>query len=74
MNTGLGITLYLTCALTAGVIAGVAAPNRRRHPGYWTIAAFLFPPIVLLLLILPKGRGAHHPADPYLDRDDQDAM
>lgn len=74
MPTGLVITLYLASALTAGLIAGVVAPAKRRHPGYWVIAAFLFPPSVLLLLLLPTGRGQHRRDDPYLDRDDDDIL
>jgi hypothetical protein len=74
MHTGLAITVYLTSALISGVVAGAAAPAKRRHPGYWTIISFLVPPTVFLLLLLPRGRGVHHPADPYLDRDDDDEL
>ncbi|WP_088348584.1 MULTISPECIES: hypothetical protein [Rhodomicrobium] len=74
MNPGLLITLILSASLTASVIAGVAAPAKRRHPGYWTIAAFLFPPSVILLLLLPVGRGVYHQNDPYIDRDDHDEL
>jgi hypothetical protein len=74
MNPGLLITLILASSLTASVIAGVVAPNKRRHPGYWTIAAFLFPPSVILLLLLPVGRGVHNRDDPYIDRDDHDEL
>jgi hypothetical protein len=70
MNAGLAITVYLTSALVAGVVAGATAPNKRRHPGYWTIIAFLLPPTVLLLLLLPRGHGAYRPHDPYFDKDD----
>jgi hypothetical protein len=74
MNAGVLITLYLASALTAALIAGVMAPAKRRHPGYWLIISFLIPPTVLLLLLLPKGRGVHNPMDPYLDRDDTDDL
>lgn len=74
MNAGVLITLYLASALTGALIAGVIAPIKRRHPGYWLIFSFLVPPVVLLLLLLPKGRGMHNPIDPYMDRDDRDDM
>lgn len=74
MNAGLAITVYLTSALVAGVIAGATAPNKRRHPGYWTILAFLVPPTVLLLLLLPRGKGVHRADDPYYDKDDDDSL
>ena len=67
MHAGLAITVYLTSALVAGVIAGATAANKRRHPGYWTILSFLVPPTVLLLLILPRGKGIHRADDPYDD-------
>jgi uncharacterized membrane protein len=66
--------LYLASALTGALIAGVVAPAKRRHPGYWLIFSFLIPPIVLVLLILPKGHGVHNSMDPYLDRDDRDDL
>jgi hypothetical protein len=71
MHAGLAITIYLTSALVAGVIAGATAANKRRHPGYWTILSFLVPPTVLLLLILPKGKGIHRADDPYDDKLDE---
>jgi hypothetical protein len=71
MEAGMLITVYLASALVAAIIAGVVAPAKRRHPGYWTIASFLVPPVVLLLLILPRGRGVYQPGrDPFLDHDD----
>lgn len=68
MHPGLAITIYLASALVAGVVAGATAPNKRRHPGYWTIISFLLPPSVLLLLLLPRGRGEHRANDPYDDK------
>lgn len=58
MNAGMmGITIYLISALLAGITAGIYAPLKRRHPGYWMTISFLLPPFVLLLLWLPKGHG-----------------
>ncbi len=74
MQSGLLITLYLASALTGGLIAGVVAPAKRRHPGYWVIIAFLLPPVVLLLLLLPKGHGIYRRDDPFFDRDDRDEL
>lgn len=70
MNPGLAITVYLSSALIAGIIAGATAPNKRRHPGYWVVLAFLVPPAVLLLLLLPRGKGVHRADDPYADKED----
>ena len=68
MNPGLAITVYLISALIAGVVAGATASNKRRHPGYWTVISFLIPPTVLLLLLLPRGKGVYRADDPYADK------
>jgi len=73
MTAGTLITVYLTSALIAALIAGIVAPIKRRHPGYWVVFCFLIPPSVLLLLILPRGRSQYDPhRDPFSDRDDRD--
>jgi hypothetical protein len=55
MNAGLAITIYLATSLIAGTIAGAVANRKRRHHGFWTIGSFLFPPLLLVLLLLGKG-------------------
>jgi hypothetical protein len=70
MNGGIGITIYLSSALVAAVLAGAVAPAKRRHQGYWTVFCFLLPPLVVVLLLLPRGRStyyAHEPRDDNLD-------
>jgi predicted MFS family arabinose efflux permease len=67
MDAGVLITVYLTSAFVAGLIAGVTAQHKRRHAGYWVVFCFLLPPLVLLLLILPKGHGSHYYGDPSSD-------
>ncbi len=73
MDTGMLITVYLTAALVAAIIASIVAPIKNRHAGFWMIFSFLFPPTILLLIILPKGRRIHnYGRDPFLDHDDRD--
>jgi hypothetical protein len=67
MEAGFWLTAYLVAALLASVIAGIASYAKNRHAGYWVVLAFLFPPLVLILLLLPKGRGVHYYGEP---RDD----
>jgi hypothetical protein len=55
MNAGLAITIYLAASLFSGTVAGALANRKRRHHGFWTTGAFLFPPLLLLLLVLGKG-------------------
>jgi hypothetical protein len=69
------ITVYLCSALVGGLTAAIVAPYRGRHPGFWVIFGFLIPPLVIVLLILPAGRGRYyHDRDPFLDRDDIDDL
>jgi hypothetical protein len=55
MSAGLLITVYLASSLIAGTISGAVASRKRRHHGFWTTGAFLFPPLLLVLLFLPRG-------------------
>jgi hypothetical protein len=56
MNAGLALTVYLASSIIAGSIAGAVANRKRRHHGFWTTGSFLFPPLLLVLLLLGKGR------------------
>jgi hypothetical protein len=68
MGTGMLITVLLTSALVAGLLGSTMAAAKQRHPGYWMIFCFLIPPLIVLLLLLPKGRYVHHPhRDPFQD-------
>lgn len=67
MNGGIGITIYLSSALVAAVLAGSVAPAKKRHPGYWLTVSFLFPPLVVILLLLPMGHGNHQLGEPHDD-------
>jgi hypothetical protein len=77
MNAGLAITVYLAASLISGTVAGAVANHKRRHHGFWTTGAFLFPPLLLVLLVLGKGRYVRQrPAtaweeDEGLDRSDR---
>jgi hypothetical protein len=74
MDTGLLITVYLVSAFVAGLAATMVARAKYRHAGYWMLACFLFPPLILLLLLLPKGRNVQDPRrDPFDGKgDDED--
>ena len=75
MTTAMIITVYLSAALICGLIAAVVAPARGRHSGYWLIAAFLFPPAILLLFMLRPGKGEYkRGSDPFRDADDRDSL
>jgi hypothetical protein len=67
MNGGIGITIYLSSALVAGVLAGAVAPAKKRHQGYWTVFSFLCPPVVVILLLLPRGNSTYYAREPRND-------
>jgi hypothetical protein len=43
----------VACAIAAGILASV----KRRDHSFWAAWTFLFPPMVLLLLFMPKNQG-----------------
>lgn len=55
MTAGLLITIYLAASVVAGTIAGAVSSRKRRHHGFWTTGSFLFPPLLLVLLVMPRG-------------------
>lgn len=64
---GVLITVYLVCSLLASITAGVACYAKKRHAGIWIAFVFLLPPLVFILLLLPKGRGTHYYGEPRSD-------
>jgi hypothetical protein len=75
MDLEAAITVYLASALVAGLLATLVARLKNRHSGYWMLFCFLFPPLILLLFILPKGKNIHDPnRDPFTDDDESDSL
>ncbi len=56
MSSGSLITAYLVAALIAGIAGAIIAQAKNRHAGFWTMAPFLFPPMLLVLLLLPRSK------------------
>ena len=50
--------------ILAAVIAGVVASNKNRNAAGWAIAAFFFPLIVLLVLVLPANPSQGQSIEP----------
>lgn len=48
----------LTC-IAATILGYITARVKRRNPDAWAFACFVFPPLLLILLLLPK------PSKPY---------
>lgn len=60
MSPVLFVTLWLAAGLVAGSLSGAIANRKRRHAGFWTVATFLFWPLLLVLLVLPRAPAPRH--------------
>jgi hypothetical protein len=58
-------TLMIVSAIAAVIIAGI----KRRDYSYWGAVTFLFPPFLLLLILMPRNQGPR-PRRPTLDEED----
>ena len=59
-------------AIAASLLAVVIAGGKNRDISYWAGWSFLVPPLVLLLLVMPKRQGPR-PRQPRLDEIDRDS-
>jgi 4-amino-4-deoxy-L-arabinose transferase-like glycosyltransferase len=75
------VAIYGLIALTAMLVACVLAVIKKRDWSYWMTITLLFPPVLILLLVMPKNPGPR-PRREGLDeqehreltRDDNDRM
>jgi len=51
------IAIWGILAIAAACIGGVVAGIKRRDHSFWAAWSFLFPPILLLLIALPRNKG-----------------
>jgi len=58
-------------ALAAAALAAVLAGYKNRDISYWTAWCFIFPPLIIVLLLLPRHQGPR-PRQPRLDDLDHD--
>lgn len=64
------ITIWGIVALSAAAIAGVLAGIKNRDYSFWMGWSFVLPPLVIVLLFLPRLSGPR-PRQPSLDELDQ---
>jgi hypothetical protein len=72
MSSGSLITAYLVTALIAGIAGAIIAQAKNRHAGFWTMAPFLFPPMLLALLLLPRSKRVRFKVNRSEDSDNLD--
>jgi hypothetical protein len=51
------IVVWGVLAVVAAALAGVIAGLKRRDHSFWAAWTFLVPPMLLLLLVMPKNHG-----------------
>ena len=51
------ITYWGIAAIVASVLAGILAGVKRRDHSFWAAWSFLFPPMLLILLVMPSYKG-----------------
>lgn len=64
------IAIYGSLAVLCSVAAGVIAYIKRRDTSFWIATSFIFPPSIIMLLLMKKNEGAR-PTRPSLDSEDR---
>ena len=65
-----GIVIWGGVALGAALVGGVLAGVKNRDYSSWIAWSFVLPPVVLILLLLPRYQGVR-PRRPTLDQSDR---
>jgi hypothetical protein len=65
------IVLWGLCAVTAAALAGVFAGSKNRDVSFWMAWCFLFPPLIVWLMLMPKNKGLPPKPRPLDDFDNQ---
>jgi hypothetical protein len=60
------IVIWGLIAIASAIVAGLVAGAKRRDFSFWAAWSFLFPPMLLLLLLMPSNKGPR-PRRPGID-------
>ena len=63
------IVIWGAVSMISAVLAGVLAGVKRRDHSFWAAWSFIVPPMLLVLLLLPKNQGPKR-RRPSLDEED----
>jgi hypothetical protein len=55
------IAIWGGVAIAAAFIAGIVAGIKRRDHFFWAAWSFLFPPMLLLLMVMPPNKSSRWP-------------
>jgi len=73
MNAVKYIALWGLVSVSAAVAAGILAAVRNRDHSWWAAWSFVFPPMVFVLLLLPRNKNPL-PRRPSLDEEDHELI
>jgi hypothetical protein len=51
------IAIWGAAAIASALLAGILAGIKRRDHSFWAAWSFLFPPMLLVLLLMPANKG-----------------
>ena len=51
------IAYWGVIAIVSSVLAAIVAGMKRRDHSFWAAWSFLFPPMLLILLVMPSNKG-----------------
>ena len=66
------IAIWGLMAVASALVAGILAGIKRRDHSFWAAWSFLFPPMLLILLFMPRNRGSRLQR-PSLDEQEEGA-
>ena len=64
------IAVWGVASIIAAFLAGILAGMKRRDHSFWAAWSFLFPPMLLILLVMPSNKGPR-PRRPGIDEQEQ---
>lgn len=67
------IVIWGLTAISAAVLAGILAGVKNRDYSFWIAWCFIVPPLLLILLMMPRHMGPR-PRRPSLDEHDQQGL
>ena len=51
------IAVWGVVAIVSSILAAIVAGMKRRDHSFWAAWSFLFPPMLLILLVMPSNKG-----------------
>jgi uncharacterized membrane protein HdeD (DUF308 family) len=51
------VAFYGIAMIVSGILAAILAGVKKRDHSFWAAWSFLFPPMLLILLVIPTNRG-----------------